>query len=254
MTECQTGYQDSSPALEAQIMKLHSRLEEVVASGRRRQLATVLAMTGLVLATGMYLWYLAARIAEFADARTVVALAAAQVEPQLSIEANRFGDTLEAQAPAVLDQVEKLVISAPPRLAQSLHDYVSSCLDPHLSELEMRAYEIVSRSLAESITRAQEQGIDLTDESRFDALVETAAPAMREELKEALDEIYSEYSDSSAGMVAYIEQLIAPGDREQLTPVQESQREVLLTGLAIIKRLENDPIRSPLQKALGSRQ
>jgi hypothetical protein len=113
------GYHDSSPALEAKIMKLHSRLEEVVADGRRRQFITVLAMSGLVLATAGYLWQLSRRIAEFADARTVVELVAAQVEPQLTIEAARFGDTLEAQAPAVMDQAEKLAIAVPPQLAQS---------------------------------------------------------------------------------------------------------------------------------------
>ena len=50
----------------------------------------------------------------------------------------------------------------------------------------------------------------------------------------------------------YLEQLVAANGGQQLTPLQQSQREVLLTGLAIIKRLENDPMRSPLQKALGS--
>lgn len=248
------GYQDSSPALEAKIMKLHSRLEEVVADGRRRQFITVLAMSGLVLATGGYLWYLSARVAEFADARTVVELAAAQVEPQLAAEAARFGDTLESQAPAVLDQAEKLAVAVPPQLAQSLHDYVSTSLDPHLAQLEKQAYEIVSRTLTEAIAEAREEGIDLADERKFNAVVDAVAPRMREELKKALDGIYGEYSDSAAGTVAYIEQLVSPEGRQQLTPMQESQRDVLLTGLAIIKRLENDPIRSPLQKALGSRR
>lgn len=247
-------YHDSSPALEAKIMKLHSRLEEVVADGRRRQFITVLVMGGLVLAAAGYLWHVSARIAEFADARTVVELVAAQVEPQLTIEAGRFGDTLEAQAPAVMDQAEKLAIAVPPQLAQSLHDYVSTSLDPHLAALERQAYEIVSRTLTEAITKAREEGIDLADESRLMAVVDAAAPGMREELKKALDGIYGEYSDSAAGTVAYIEHLVSPEGRRQLTPMQESQREVLLTGLAIIKRLEDDPIRSPLQKSLGSRR
>ena len=43
------------------------------------------------------------------------------------------------------------------------------------------------------------------------------------------------------------------GDGKQLTPLQQSQREILLTGLALIKKIESDPKRAPLQKALDGR-
>ena len=242
-----------SPVLESKIMKLHSRMEETVAQGRRRLLTTAVVMGCLLLGASGYLWWLYAKIAEFADARTIVELAAAQVEPQLNVEASRFGDTLEAQAPAVLDQAEKAVLAAPPQIARELHNYTSTFVDKQLSSLETQAYDVVSKTLEGAITKANEQGIDLSDEKQLDALIDSAAPAMRDALKKAVDELYGEYSAGADSLGSYIEQLAVAGDGKQLTPLQQSQREILLTGLALIKKIESDPKRAPLQKALDGR-
>ena len=242
-----------SPALESKIMKLHSRMEETVAEGRRRLLTTAVVMGCLLLAASGYLWYLYSKIAEFADARTVIELAAAQVEPQLNVEASRFGDTLEAQAPVVLDQAEKAVLAAPPQIAREVQNYASTFVDKQLSSLETQAYDVVSKTLEGAITKANEQGIDLSDEKQLDALIDSAAPTMREALKKAIDELYGEYSAGADSLSSYIEQLAVAGDGKQLTPLQQSQREILLTGLALIKKIESDPKRAPLQKALDGR-
>jgi len=242
-----------SPALESKIMKLHSRMEETVTQGRRRLLTTAVVMGGLLLAASGYLWYLYSKIAEFADARTIVELAAAQVEPQLNAEASRFGDTLEAQAPAVLDQAEKVVLAAPPQIAREVHNYTSTFVDKQLSSLEAQAYDVVNKTLEGAIVKANEQGIDLTDEKQLDALVDTAAPTMRDALKEAVDRLYGEYTAGADSLAGYIEQLAAAGGDKQLTPLQQTHREILLTGLALIKKIEADPKRAPLQKILDGR-
>ncbi|MFM8706167.1 MAG: hypothetical protein ACKOHG_20370 [Planctomycetia bacterium] len=248
-----SDFSNVSPVLESKVMKLHSRMEETVAQGRRRLLTTAVVMAGLLLAASGYLWWLYSKIAEFADARTVVELASAQIEPQLNVEASRFGDTLEAQAPAVLDQAEKVVLAAPPQIAREVENYASAFVDKQLSSLETQAYDVVSKTLANSIIKAQEQGIDLNDEKQFDALVASAAPTMRDALKKALDKLYEEYSVGADNVGAYIEELVAGTGGKQLTPLQKSQREVLLTGLAIIKKLESDPSRAPLQKVIDGR-
>jgi hypothetical protein len=242
-----------SPALESKIMKLHSRMEETVVQGRRRLLTTAVVMGGLLLAASGYLWYLYSKIAEFADARTVVELAAAQVEPQLNVEASRFGDTLEAQAPVVLDQAEKAVLAAPPQIAREVHNYASTFVDKQLSSLESQAYDVASKTLDGAIAKAREDGIDLSDEKQLDALIDSAAPTMRDALKKAVDELYGEYTVGADSLGSYIEQLAAAGADRQLTPLQQSQREILLTGLALIKKIESDPKRAPLQKVLDGR-
>jgi hypothetical protein len=243
-----------SPALESKIMKLHSRMEETVAEGRRRQLTTALAMGGLLLAAGGYLWWLSSKITEFADAGTIVELAAAQIEPQLDLEASRFGDTLKAQAPAVIDQAEKAMLAAPPQIAREAENYCTAFVDKHLDSLESQAYDVASKTLEESINKAREEGIDLTDEKQLDALVDAAAPTIRETLKKAVDELYREYTAGADNVGSYIEELVAAGDAANLSPLQQSQRELLLTGLALIKKIESDPQRAPLQKILDGRQ
>ena len=242
-----------SPALESKIMKLHSRMEETVVQGRRRLLTTAVIMGGLLLAASGYLWFLYSKIAEFADARTVVELAAAQVEPQLNVEAARFGDTLEAQAPVVLEQAEKAVLAAPPQIAREVHNYASTFVDKQLVSLESQAYDVVSKTLDGAIVKAREDGIDLSDEKQLDALIDSAAPTMRDALTKALDELYSEYTAGADSLGSYIEQLAAAGTDRQLTPLQQTQREILLTGLALIKKIEDDPKRAPLQKVLDGR-
>jgi hypothetical protein len=243
-----------SPVLESKIMKLHSRMEETVTQGRRRLLTTAVVMGGLLLAASGYLWYLYSKIAEFADARTVVELAAAQIEPQLNVEASRFGDTLEAQAPAVLDQAEKAVLAAPPQIAGEVERYASTFVDKQLSSLEAQAYDVASKTLEGAIVKAREDGIDLTDEKQLDALIDSAAPTMRDTLKKALDKLYAEYTVGADSLGSYIEQLVAAGGDKKLTPLQQSQREILLTGLALIKKIESDPARSPLQKVIDGRE
>lgn len=242
-----------SPQLESKIMKLHSRMEETVAQGRRRLLTTMVTMAALLLAASGYLWFLYSKIAEFADAPTVVELAAAQVEPQLNAEASRFGDTLEAQAPAVLDQAEKALLAAPPQLAREAENYVTSVVDKQLTSLEAQAYDVVSKTLEGAVVKAREEGIDLSDEKQLDALIDSAAPTMRDAVKAALDKLYGEYTAGATNVGNFIEQLAVVGEDRKLTPLQQSQREILLAGLALIKKIEADPKRAPLQKVLEIR-
>jgi len=241
-----------SQALEAKILRLEGRVEQVVGQARRRQVITAAAMAGILGVASGYLWYLYSKIAEFADARTVVELASAQIEPQLNVEAARFGDTLEAQAPFVFDQAEKMVLDAPPQLARRLQDYIGSFLDKHLSSLETQAYDVVRDTLDGSIAKAKDEGIELADEKQLDALVKAAGPVIRSELKKEIDKLYTEYTVGADNVTAFIQQLVAEGGDKKLSALEQSQRDVLLTGLAIIKRLELDPSRAPVQKVIDS--
>ena len=119
-----------------------------------------------------------------------------------------------------------------------------------LKSLESQTYDVVSKTLETAISKAEEDGVDLTDEKQLNALVDSAAPTMRETLKKAIDELYAEYTEGADSVGSSIEELTAPDKEKQLTPLQQSQREILLTGLAIIQRMESDPSRAPLQGVL----
>jgi hypothetical protein len=76
---------------------------------------------------------------------------------------------------------------------------------------------------------------------------------MREKLQQTIEKLYEEYTAGADSLVAHIEKLVVEGAQDKLSPLEKSQRETLLAGLAIIKKIESDPSRSPLQKVLEVR-
>jgi len=246
---------DRSPAqsaLESKLVRLEQRMEETLAHSKQRQFLTTLALAAILLGAISYLWWLSSTIAEFADANTVVELASAQIQPHLDAEAARFGETLEAQAPAVMDQVEKAILAAPPQIAREAESYTVSLLKEHLASLERQTYEVASSTLTNTLVKAHDEGIDLTDDKQLDALVDSVAPTMRAELEKAVDTLHAEYANGAADVAATIEELTADGG-EKLDATRRSHRELLLTGLALIKKMEADPKRAPLQNILEGR-
>lgn len=145
------------------------------------------------------------------------------------------------------------MLAAPPQIAREVHNYASTFVDKQLTSLESQAYDVVSKTLDGAIAKAREDGIDLSDEKQLDALVDSAAPTMRDALKKAVDDLYREYTAGADNLGATSSSSPRPGADKQLTPLQQSQREILLTGLALIKKIEADPKRAPLQKVLDGR-
>ena len=154
------------------------------------------------------------------------------------------GERLVAEAPAVLDQAEKMVLESPPKLVGGARDYLASQFDGHLAGLEERVYELVSAMLKESLDRAKAEGIDLDDDKQVDALVDQAAPFLRAELAKAVDEIYAEYRKQADGIGSVVDRLTSG---EALDAGEERRKEILVSGLAIIRKLEADPSRAPVQ-------
>lgn len=242
----------SPSPLEAKLLRLEQRMEEALAQSRKRQFLSALAVAAILLGAVSYLWWLSSTIAAFADADTVVELASAQIQPHLDAEAARFSQTLESQAPVVIDQVEKVLLAAPPQIAREAENYTVSLLRDHLGSLEKQTYEVATSTLANAIVKAHDEGIDLTDEKQLDALVDSAAPTMRAELGKAVDALHAEYTSGAADVAATIQELTADGG-ENLDATRRAHRELLLTGLALIKKMEADPKRAPLQNILEGR-
>jgi len=242
----------SQSAVEAQLVRLERRMEEALAHSKQRQFLTTLAVAAILLGAVGYLWWLSSTIAEFADANTVVELASAQIQPHLDAEAARFSETLEAQAPAVIDQVEKVLVAAPPQIAREAENYTVSMLKGQLASLEKQTYEVASSTLTNTLVKAHDEGIDLTDDKQLDALVDSAAPTMKAELAKAVEKLHAEYANGAADVAAVIEELTADGG-EKLDATKRAHREILLTGLALIKKMEADPKRAPLQNMLEGR-
>ncbi len=233
-----------SRTLAEEVSVLTRRIDAAAAAAGRRRWLTTLVLGALLVGVGGYLFWLHHMIGKYAEPDTLVELAAATLEPRLEEEVGRVGERLVAEAPAVLDQAEKLVLDAPPRIVSGAGGYLASQFDGQLVSLEERVYVLVSGMLKESLDRARAEGIDLDDDAQVDALVDKAAPFMREELKKAVDEIYAEYRKSAEGIGAIVARLTSG---EPLDAEEARQKEILVTGLAIIRKLEADPARAPLQ-------
>lgn len=241
---------NQSTTLPASLVAFQRRLDATVAQANQRQRFTTIAVAALLVAAAAYLWYLYSTVREFADAPTLVELAAAQIDPHLQVGAVQLGDQLRLQAPAVIDHAETLVMQAPPQLAREAQDFLASQFDTQIEGLEKEVYGAISGMLDESLARAKKEGIDLNDAKQLDSLVDAAAPMMRDLLKAKIAEIYEQYRAGADGVGAYIEKLTSGGP---LTDAEKRHREILLTGLAIIKKIEADPSRAPLQKVIDGR-
>lgn len=247
-----TDRQPNTPALEAKLLRLEQRMEEALQQSRRRRLTTGVALGAILLGATAYLWWLSRTIREFAEPATLVELAAVQVEPLLDAEADRFSQTLTDQAPAVMDQMEKLILNAPAQLAREAEGSMMTLLRGGLESLEQRAYDVASTTLANTLVKAHDEGVDLTDDAQLDAVVDAAAPTLEGELTKAVEKIHAEYTDGAADVASAIE-VLAAGDGSGLDATKKIHRELLLTGLALIKKMEADPRRAPLQNLIEGR-
>jgi hypothetical protein len=240
----------ASPEVSARIDALASRLESMATRADRRSWMT-LAIAGVVL-LGMlaYLRYLHNTIEQFADPKVVVELASSAVEPQLDAELSGLGETLTAQAPETIAMVEKMVLQSPPQLVAEGRRFLLSTFDTQLTELEKQGYGSIQGMLSTAFTKAAEKGIDLNDPAQVDKLVDDAIPLVRKELTAKVNELYREYAAGADSVGQFVDRLATARD---LSPLEREQREVLITGLALIQKLEADPSRSPLQGILDGK-
>ncbi len=239
-----------SPELAARVDAVASRIESMAARAERRSWTTLAVVGVLVLGMLAYLRYLHGTIEQFADPPVLVELASSAVEPQLDAELNTLGENLTAQAPEAIAAVEKMVLDSPPQLVAEGRRMLVSTFDSQLAELEKQGQQSIQGMLATAFQQAAEQGIDLNDPAQVDKLVDDAIPLVRKELTAKVRELYQEYADGSASVGEFIDRLATAND---LSPLEKQQREVLITGLALIQKLEADPARSPLQGVLDGK-
>lgn len=241
---------NASPELVARIDALANRIETMAARAERRSWTTLAIVGVLLIGMLAYLRYLHSTIEQFADPQVMVELASSAIEPQLDAQLNDLGENLAAQAPEAIAAVEKMVLDSPPQLVAEGRRFLVSTFDSQLGELETKGYGAIQGMLTTAFNEAAEKGVDLNDPAQVDKLVDDAIPVVRKELKGKVMELYQEYAAGSDSVGEFINRLATASD---LSPLEKEQREVLITGLALIQKLEADPSRSPLQGILDGK-
>lgn len=250
-TSTQKGFSmesNPSPELAARIDALKSRIESMAARAERRSWATLAVAGVIVIGMFAYLRYLHGVLDQFADPQVLVEFASSAVEPQLDAELNALGENLASRAPEAIEAMEKILLESPPTLASEGRRFLVSKLDSQVTELETRAYELIQGMLSTAFDAAAEKGIDLNDPTQVKKLIEEAMPLVREELAVKVNDLYRGYAAGSDSVGEFVDRLATASD---LSPLEKEQREVLITGLALMRKLEVDPSQGPLQGVLG---
>ena len=235
------------PAVEHQLKQLESRLAETASQSNRRLTITSLVMLSLLVGAFFYLRFIASSIATYAEAPTLVELVAAQVEPRLQEAPAELATSLKAQAPEVVGQGEKLLLDALPQLTQQADELLVSFFEREFKRIEEEATKLIRDALDTAVAQAREKNIDLTNEGELEKAVAQAAPTLREMAETLIKENFAKYSAGTEGVAAYIDRIATSDD---LSDHEQSQKEVLITGLALLRKMEDDKSRAPLQSIL----
>ena len=89
--------------------------------------------------------------------------------------------------------------------------------------------------------------LNIYKEGELEKAVAQAAPTLREMAETLIKENFAKYSAGTEGVAAYLDRIATSND---LSDHEQSQKEVLITGLALLRKMEDDRTRAPLQSLL----
>jgi hypothetical protein len=237
-------------AVEDRLKQLQARLAETASQSSRRLTVTSLVMAGLLVGAFFYLRFIASSITTYAEAPTLVELVAAQVEPRLQEAPAELAATLKARAPEVVGQAEKLLLDALPQLTQQADEFLVSFFEREFKNIESEAAKLIREAFDTVVAKAREKNIDLAKEGELEKAVAQSAPTLREMAETLIQANFEKYSDGADGVAAYIDRIATSSD---LTDHEQSQKQVLITGLALLQKMEKDKNRAPIQSILEGR-
>ena len=241
---------NDSSSVESRLKRLQTRLAETASQSNRRLTITGLVMAGLLVGAFFYLRFIASSITTYAEAPTLVELVVAQVEPRLQEAPAELAKSLKAQAPEVVGQGEKLLLDAVPQFMRQADDFLVSFFEKEFQDIEKEATKLIQDAFNTAMAKAREKNIDLTKEGELEKAVAQAAPNLREMAEVLINDNFEKYSAGTDGVAAYIDRI---STSEGLSDHERSQREVLITGLALLRKMEEDRSRAPIQSLLDGR-
>ena len=97
------------------------------------------------------------------------------------------------------------------------------------------------------IAQAKEKRLDLSKEGELEAAVGKIAPNLRKMIETIIAENMKEFESGTNEISAYVGRLSA---NENLTDHEKAHREIMISGLALIKKMEQDPSRAPIKGVL----
>ena len=234
--------------VENRLQALENRLTKNAATAKSRLTTlTVVVMACLLVGVFFYLRFLSTTITAAAEAPTLVQLIADQVEPRLQEAPAKLTESLKAQAPMVVDRSEKLILDALPEVLDQADSFLVSFFEKEFQEIEKKAYDVIHEGFEDVVAQAKEKKIDLAKEGELEAAVGKIAPNLRKMIEKIIEENIKEFESGTNEISAYVSRLSA---NQGLTDHEKAHRKILVSGLALIKKMEQDPTRSPIKGVL----
>jgi len=233
--------------VENRLQALENRLTKNAATAKSRLTLTVVVMACLLVAVFFYLRFLSTTITAAAEAPTLVQLIADQVEPRLQEAPAKLTESLKDQAPMVVDRGEKLILDALPEVLDQADSFLVSFFEKEFQEIEKKAYDVIHEGFKDVVAQAKEKKIDLAKEGELEAAVGKIAPNLRKMIETIIEENIKEFESGTNEISAYVSRL---STNEGLTDHEKAHREIMISGLALIKKMEQDPSRSPIKGVL----
>lgn len=233
--------------VENRLQALENRVAKNAAKAKSRATLTVVVMACLLVGVFFYLRFLSTTIAIAAEAPTLVQLIADQVEPRLQQAPAKLTESLKAQAPMVVDRSEKMILDALPEVLDQADSFLVSFFDREFQEIEKKAYDVIHEGFNDVIAQAKEKKLDLSKEGELEAAVGKIAPNLRKMIETIIEENMKEFESGTNEISAYVGRLSA---NENLTDHEKAHREIMISGLALIKKMEQDPSRAPIKGVL----
>ena len=233
--------------VENHLQALENRVTKNAARAKSRLTLTVLVMACLLVGVFFYLRFLSTTITAAAEAPTLVQLIADQVEPRLQEAPEKLTESLKAQAPMVVDGGEKMILDALPEVLDQADSFLVSFFEKEFQEIEEKAYDVIHEGFKDVVTQAKEKKIDLAKEGELEAAVGKIAPNLRKMIETIIEENMKAIESGSNEISAYVSRLSA---NKGLTDHEKAHREIIISGLALIKKMEQDPSRSPIKGVL----
>ncbi|MBT3211839.1 MAG: hypothetical protein HN985_04360 [Planctomycetaceae bacterium] len=235
------------PTIEKRLRTLEDRIAKTAVKSKSRLTLTIAVMACLLVGAFFYLRFLSTSITTAADAPTLVQLVADQLEPRLQQAPAQLTESLKLQAPMVVDSSEKIILDALPEALDQADDFVISFFEKEFEEIEKKAYDVIHDGFNDVITRAKEKKIDLAKDGELEREVGQIAPNLRQMIESIIEENIDEFKSGTNEISAYISRLSTD---EDLTDHEKAHREIMISGIALIRKIENDPSRSPIGSLL----
>lgn len=227
---------DPNATTAAKLDALERKITSIARSSQRRNTLTVIFGVISTVLVGYWLYHAHSRFSNEVNPQLVASVGQKYIEDYLPSASAQLQDSLEANAPHVIDEGEKQLHAVPAHLEDAFRTQVRATLDEEMPKVEDRLYESMKNGLVQAQQTAAQADPGKSDEQRFRGVLGALAVIYGTETSKFVDQIHTEYNKNAGNIINGLD-LLAEG--KNLTPQQQTQRN-LVRDLLILAKEHND--------------